>query len=162
MTLTFVNPNPASSSGPAQAEKTDGLTREDLEQFTASIMAGENALARRRDLSEMHKRLMTALAEIDKTAGAEGIPTAARLDTIERGMSSIESALRIELAPLLRDIVNEALEARSEPKRRSLASLVFGAAIFASGIGAGMFYAAHPADVTSFFSIAASTSADIK
>ncbi|MDT8853479.1 hypothetical protein RNZ50_00225 [Paracoccaceae bacterium Fryx2] len=90
---------------------------QDLRALIAALTQGEDALARRRDLGELHKRLVAMMATLNTGLGEaqaarvreDRAELVARLDQIERAVNSMDGALRIELEPMLRGLVQEAV-----------------------------------------------------
>lgn len=114
------------------------LRDDDLQNIYAALTKGEGALARRRDLGEMHKRLVAMITTLNQGLGDAQTAKAAadreiidqRLDQMERAVNSMDGALRIELEPMLRTIVSQAVDANSvrglgRPVRLSLIAFFF-------------------------------------
>lgn len=114
---------PATAVPPAGAS---GLTP-DSRALLRALTEGDFALARRKDLGELLRRLQA------QTAPDAALPDD-RLDRLEGSLNRIDGALRIELAPILKAAVAEGLAAgQTRPARRSrgvvllfLAGLVLG------------------------------------
>jgi hypothetical protein len=108
----FVSP-PATPTAAFAPNPEIGLRDAELRLLLAQLTKGEEALARRKDLTELHKRVVTMFTTLNQGL-AEGQAAkaqedrqqlVARLDAIERGVNGMEGALRIELEPLVRNIV---------------------------------------------------------
>ncbi|MGB8814201.1 MAG: hypothetical protein WCC57_13570 [Paracoccaceae bacterium] len=133
------------------AEKATNTTKlnVDLAALKALLMEGENALAKRKDIGELHKRIITALTTLNQGLGeAQAMRVAedrtqliAKLDEVERAINSMEGALRIELEPMLRNIVHEAAEQLDARPRRLWRMSSIAAVFFAIGLAVGAFYA---------------------
>jgi hypothetical protein len=78
------------------------------------LTEGDMALARRKDLGELLRRLQASASP------AEGTVPSDRLDRLEGSLNRIDGALRIELAPILKAAVAEGMAAdRTRPVRRN-------------------------------------------
>lgn len=148
MTLTFVNHDsvrvPAAEGAPAAPVRPDLRA---IEAQLATLLSEENPVARRRDLAQVHKRLMDAMAELEKGMAQRTDPARAasvlkRLEALERGMTSVESALRIELEPLLQRVVADHAEQRSAQRQRLAPTILFTSVLFLAGLGLGAIYSA--------------------
>lgn len=148
MTLTFVNHDsvrvPAAEGAPAAAVRPD---LRGIEAQLASLLSEENPVARRRDLALVHKRLMEAMDNLEKGMAQRTDPARAasvlkRLEALERGMTSVESALRIELEPLLQRVVADHAEQRSAQRQRLAPVILFTSVLFLAGLGLGAVYSA--------------------
>lgn len=105
-------------------------------------------LAQRKDIVELHNRLATMLATLNKTlengttqkAQKDRAELVAKLDKVEDAVNKMEGTLRIELEPMLREMVEEAISQnpapRTRPTIRALAIIVF----FVSGLALGSAY----------------------
>lgn len=127
MNQTFQRPEEASA---AQVEA-------DLRALFQQMMEGETALARRRDIGELHRRLLSAIGP----AAEEARPLLNRLDSVEKSINSMEGALRIELEPMLRAIIDEAVEKRIARPAFSAGRTLLAAGLFVAGLMAGMLFA---------------------
>lgn len=119
-----------------------------LPGLLAAMMEGENALAKRKDIGELHKRLIAALTTMNSgLSEAQAMRVAEdrkqiseKLEEVERAINSMEGALRIELEPMLRNILIDATEQHHAPKRsfsRKFMSLSF---VFSAGLFFGSIY----------------------
>lgn len=89
------------------------------------FLEGEKAFACQKDLIELHKRVVTMFATLNtglgeqqgKKASKDREVLVARLDEMARSVNGIEATLRIELAPMIEKIVDEALAAKVTPAR---------------------------------------------
>ncbi|MGC9371132.1 MAG: hypothetical protein ACP5DX_16475 [Paracoccaceae bacterium] len=84
------------------------------------LSSGDQALAQRRDLVELHKRLVATITSLGeglneaqaKKTELDRKKLGERLDSVEHAVNSMDSALRIELEPLLKRMVEESVERR--------------------------------------------------
>jgi len=101
----------------AQPQPGPRLQDEDLRMLRQALLSGEDALARRSDLVELHKRfvqmfetLNTGLGDMHAArAQADRDALSARIDAMETAVNRMEGALRIELEPVLRQTFAESL-----------------------------------------------------
>lgn len=113
----------------------------------ASKAAGEvksEPLALRRDIAEAHKRTMASLKslrEVTKTeADARHAASETRLAEIDTSLNRIEGALRIEVGPLLRDIMNDCLDSRQPAERHPVVKTMKAVALLLIGTAIGTLY----------------------
>ncbi len=141
------------------------LRDDDLQNIYAALTKGDGGLARRRDLGEMHKRLVAMVTTLNQGLGDAQIAKAAadraelgqRLDQMERAVNSMDGALRIELEPILRTIVTDAVSANNTPRNRQPVSVFLSLVVFIAGIALGAIYAPEIKDISNEV-LAASTS----
>lgn len=96
------------------------LTQGDMQALHATLIKGDAALAQRKDLGELYKRIVTMISTLDtglsERQEAQGKSThkllSTRLDSMERTINQVEGALRIEMEPMLRTTVNKAINDR--------------------------------------------------
>lgn len=138
-----VSPRPASPALDPALAKDIGMAG-----LLATLLEGENAVAKRKDIGELHKRLITALTTMNSgLSEAQAMRVAEdrkqiseKLEEVERAINSMEGALRIELEPMLRNILIDATE-QSHPQKRSLPRVAISTiAIFTLGLGLGTTY----------------------
>lgn len=100
------------------------------------LTEGDMALARRKDLGELLRRLQAAQSSIPA-----GEPALAqdRLDRLEGSLNRIDGALRIELAPILKAAVQDGLAAHrpTAPRARGLWLVLLFLAGCTVGVAAG-------------------------
>ena len=121
------------------------LTEADLRMIHAALIQGDDALARRKDLGEMHKRFVAMITTLQQGLGeaeasrasADRAAVVARLDQVERAINSMEAALRIELEPMLQQTVHDMIAQSSASRkpilRKSLMLLIAALALLAIG-----------------------------
>jgi len=81
------------------------------------LIQGNEALARRKDLGDMYKRIVATITTLDAGLTQRQVTRAdedrallsARLEGMESAINSVEGVLRIELEPLVREAVNHAV-----------------------------------------------------
>lgn len=138
-----VSPRPSPPAAAPEPAKDLGLPG-----LLAALMEGENALAKRKDIGELHKRLITALTTMNNgLSEAQAMRVtedrkqiSEKLEEVERAINSMEGALRIELEPMLRNILIDATE-QSQYQKRSLPRVIFSAlAVFTLGLALGTTY----------------------
>lgn len=94
------------------------------------LTEGDLALARRKDLGELLRRIQATLPAADAPAEAD------RLDRLEGSLNRIDGALRIELAPILKAAVVEGLATgQTRAPRRSRGMVL----LFLAGLALGTF-----------------------
>lgn len=124
------------------------LHDDDLQNIYATLTRGDGALAKRRDLGELHKRLVTMVTTINQGLGEATATKAAedraqidqRLDRMERAVNSMEGALRIELEPMLRTLVSDAVSASSTKRHGRIFPVVLASVVFFAGAGLGVVF----------------------
>lgn len=94
------------------------LTHGDARALHAVLIKGDAALAQRTDLGDLYKRIVTMISTLDtglserQEAQSSKIHNllSTRLDGVERSINEVEGAFRIEMEPMLRATVNQAIE----------------------------------------------------
>jgi hypothetical protein len=130
----FTTP-PATPTAAFAATSESGLRDSELRKLLAALTRGDEALARRKDLTELHKRVVAMFTTLNQglvdtqlnKALEDRAQLVERLDQIERSVNSMEGALRIELEPLLKSIVTGAIE-KSEsgsPRNRANSAMIW-------------------------------------
>lgn len=103
------------------------LGEADAKLLHAVLIRGDQAVARQKDLIEMHKRLVNMFTTLKVGLGEQQARKAAqdrkalvqRLEEMERAVNGMEGVLRIEMAPQLEQMLDAALERRlPRPGRR--------------------------------------------
>lgn len=117
-------PRPAAAVPPAGSVSLSPEGRALLRALTE----GDMALARRKDLGELLRRIQAAAPSADAA-----LPTD-RLDRLEGSLNRIDGALRIELAPILKAAVAEGLATHQGRPVRRARGLVL---LFVAGIALG-------------------------
>lgn len=141
-TTADFHPEPSANSTPRQAAA--GQPAADMRALVVALTQGENALARRKDLGEMHKRLIAHLSQTSEGRLEAGAAQSAedraaillRLDQVERAVNSMEGALRIELEPMLRATLQEIVGGNATKKPRTLPGIL--AALLLVAVSAGI------------------------
>lgn len=114
------------------------LGETDIRKIHAALIKGDDSLARRKDLGEIYKRLVSmfttfehGISEMQATKASEDrAALVERLNEVERSVNSMEGALRIELEPMLRGIVADIVLAKiATPKSRIIQRIVRGAVV---------------------------------
>ncbi|MEX0309020.1 MAG: hypothetical protein AB3N17_02120 [Tateyamaria sp.] len=130
-------------TGPARK-----LSDADAQFLHAALVDGEHAIARQKDMIELHKRIVAMFTTLNSGLGEQQSKKAekdreilvAKLDEMGRAVNGMEAAFRIEMAPVLEQMFVNALETRL-PKRRSKWPLVIVFLLaLASGLGFGAVY----------------------
>ena len=123
---TEQKPNPATPN-PATPEPATPERR-----LLEALTMGENAVARRKDIGELHKRLVAMLSTLQQglsetqanKAADDRAELVARMDQIDGAINSMEAALRIELEPKLELMVRSAfMQSVGRPPNRLFAAL---------------------------------------
>lgn len=145
-------------SGPTPAPV---LTEADIQVIRAALTQGDDSLAKRKDIGEMHKRIVAMFTTLNqglaesqsKKAADDRIAIEQRLEAMERSIDTMEGALRIELPPLLQEMVNGSAAASGKDMPRS--KILTTVAIFCVGIALGSIFSAEVVGtVTHVFSTA--------
>jgi hypothetical protein len=131
-TQTFASAT-KNSDAPQEPGTELRLTTGDARALHAMLVQGNDALARRKDLGDMYKRIVATLTTLDTglterqeaRADSDRALLSARLESMETAINSVEGVLRIELEPLVRAAVDEAVagqlgEARPRGRTRAL------------------------------------------
>lgn len=126
-----------------------GLDPADIAALHAALTNGPDGLVRRRDLGDLHRQtvklfqtLNDGLGEQQRLKAAEDRSVLiARMERLEKSVNAMEGAVRIEMAPLLRGMLDEALAAQAvRQSSRSYRAMWLGAGLTA-GLLAGVFFA---------------------
>jgi hypothetical protein len=130
----FVRPNSGS------------LTPKDAQILLEGLVQGDQALARRKDLGEMYKRIVAMLTTLEtglserQTARADQERSAMseRLDQIERSVNGVEGVLRIEMDQLIRRAIGDSSVGQPrEPSGRRAVRRVMHLAVLCTAVLAG-------------------------
>ncbi|MFC2968695.1 hypothetical protein [Acidimangrovimonas pyrenivorans] len=132
----------------ANAKKPEvARPKSEIEALRQALMQGDEALARRRDIGELHKRIVNMITTLnqgldEKQAARFAEDKAhfvARLEQIERAVNSMEGALRVELEPLLHSMVERAVESRgtARPAKARIALQWLAAGVVGLVVGLG-------------------------
>ncbi|SES39035.1 hypothetical protein SAMN04490244_1154 [Tranquillimonas rosea] len=117
------------------------LSEADLTALRGSLGKGLSGFARQGDIVELHKRVGEMFdrlpARMGETLEAREAAAAARLEAMEGAVNGLEGAVRIELGPMVRDAVAEALAAERRPARRRLGAALTVLAALALGVALG-------------------------
>lgn len=97
-----------------------GLTETDIREIRNALIQGEDSLARRKDIGEMHKRIVNMFSTLnqglresqDKKSAEDRVAIERRLEAMERSIDTMEGALRIELPPMLHEMIIEVTSAK--------------------------------------------------
>lgn len=125
--------------------------KSELEALRLALTQGDEALARRRDIGELHKRIVNMITTLnqgldEKQAARFAEDKAhfvARLDQIERAVNSMEGALRVELEPLLRTMVESAVESRGTARPATARNALQWLAAGIAGIALGFVFSSE-------------------
>lgn len=101
----------------------------DIAALHAALTKGTDGLARKRDLGDMHRQTVKLFQTLNEGLGEQQRSKAAedrnvliaRMERLENSVNAMEGAVRIEMVPLLRNMLNEALAAqvvRQSPRSR--------------------------------------------
>ncbi len=140
------------------------LTEADIQSIRRALTQGEDSLAKRKDIGEMHKRIVAMFATLnqglaesqDKKAADDRIAIERRLEAMERSIDTMEGALRIELPPMLQEMVIEVAAARNSGRAMPTSRIVMWTVVFCIGMAIGSFLPTSIASaVTSIFSTTA-------
>ena len=143
----FVSP-PATPTGHYAATPEAEPNDVELRKLLALLTKGDEALAKRKDLTELHKRIVTMFTTLNQglvegqTAKAQQdrVQLVQRLDEVERAINSMEGALRIELEPLIRNIVAATVSQNKNPQKISARHWVGLGFVLCGGIALGAYY----------------------
>ena len=115
--MNQANRKPAEPVMPVPDQQSEGT-----EALIERLTTGETAVAQRRDLGELHKRLVTMITSMTEGLGEaqakrdqrhEGA-IGERFEALEHAVNGLESALRIELEPM---IARSVAEVSGQPRR---------------------------------------------
>jgi hypothetical protein len=120
--MNQIQPTPKVESTKSQMS----LTKSEVAAIHRMLISGEHAVAKKADLAELHKRNVQLFATLkdglgamsEKKAAEDRASVLARLDEMEQSVNSMEGMLRIEMAPKLREMLNEMLEEVQPRKSR--------------------------------------------
>lgn len=121
------------------------LTTADALLVHRALMSQDNGLARRSDLTELHKRIVQmiqTLAEglgdsIAKKTAKDRNELTLRIDVLEESVNRMEGALRIEFEPVLRAAMRDVMAEQAAPKRHLGRKLAWTGIVLAAGLVAG-------------------------
>ena len=125
-----------------------GLREGDVRKLIALLSKGDDALARRKDLTELHKRIVTMFATLNQglvetqeaKARDDRTELVQRLDQVERAVNGMEGALRIELEPMMRNIVRAEIDRTGKNQGKNPMRAVWIAIGLAGAIALGAYY----------------------
>jgi hypothetical protein len=140
----FVSP-PAT---PAGSTPENGVQNSELRKLVAVLTTGEEGLAKRKDLTELHKRIVAMFTTLNQglvegqsvRAQEDRAQLIQRLDEVERAVNSMEGALRIELEPLIRNVVAAAVSKIDNKPRKSALGLAWVSLILGGAVLFGAYY----------------------
>ena len=120
----------------------------DLQNIRSALTKGDDGLAKRKDLGEMHKRFVAMFTTLNQGISEAQISKAAedraqidqRMDQMERALNSMEGALRIELGPMLERMVSEVISKSDLNRRPHSWRSISVAIIFVVGVAMGAFF----------------------
>lgn len=160
-------PKAAKTDAPKESASELRLTTGDARALHAMLVQGNDALARRKDLGDMYKRIVATLTTLDTglterqeaRADSDRALLSARLESMETAINSVEGVLRIELEPLVRAAVDEAVagqlgEARPRGGARAVGRRAMQLAVLCGTLYAG---AVFSGEIKSFTSDASET-----
>lgn len=147
-THEFISSQPNKPNETLKKRQDPILTAADGVLVHRTLMAQEDGLARREDLTELHKRIVKMfqrLAEglgdsMAKKAAADRAGLTARIDAMEDSINRMEGALRIEFEPVLRNAMADVLAKQDRPKKRPLRTIFRTGAVLAGGLAFGVMY----------------------
>lgn len=148
---SLLQPGPEKQADPGRAkeqvEQVPASSAEaDMQRLRQLLTEGEPALARRADLAELHKRIVSlfetlnhgvgemyaAKAEQDRTVLSE------RIDGLETAVNRMEGALRIEFEPVMREALSQVVAEHQETRNPSRWGRVLGGVfVLAAGLAVG-------------------------
>ncbi|MFX0543664.1 hypothetical protein ACEWPM_018455 [Roseovarius sp. S4756] len=135
----------AKAPKPSQPSKPQ-LTAADVQMIHKFLMSQEDGLARRGDLTELHKRIVQMLQTLSQAVGEtitkkgadDRKELTARIDTLEDAVNRMEGALRIEFEPVLRKAMADVVAERAMPKRRLGRQMFWTGVILTAGLALGV------------------------
>ena len=138
--------NPKDRPPPASAPS---LSEADVEAVRKALSKGMSGYARQGDIIELHKRigerfesLPARMHDLDKSNHDSIL---ARVDQLNGTLNSLEAAVRIELAPLLSDVIAQAVAGGTRRPRR-LATLLALVCALVAGMAVGVLFQEPLAD----------------
>ena len=132
-----------STSSPTTKSMDGPVLRSDLRKLQNLLMNGDDSIARRKDIGEFHKRIVSLFTTLNQGLGEQSAIKAAedraqidaRLNAMEQAVNKMEGALRIELAPLMKAVVQDAVQARPVARPSTVWVKVIAALIAGVGVG---------------------------
>jgi len=120
----------------------------DLQNIRSALTKGEDGLAKRKDLGEMHKRLVAMFTTLNQGISENHAAKAAedraqigqRMDQMEHALNSMEGALRIELGPMLEKMVADVISKSSLSRRPHSWRSLSVAIVFVVGVALGAIF----------------------
>jgi len=138
----------ASSTNHVESAAIPILQDIDLRNIRSALTKGEDGLAKRKDLGEMHKRLVAMFTTLNQGISENHAAKAAedraqigqRMDQMEHALNSMEGALRIELGPMLEKMVADVISKSSLSRRPQSWRSLSVAVIFVIGVALGAIF----------------------
>lgn len=128
----------------SQGAKPD--TQPDLERMRAYLGQGLAGFARQGDIVELHKRMGEKFAalpeELADHVSRQNAPIMERLEELETALNRLEGALRIELPPMLSDVIATSVQDQA-PRRRKGLRLLGAIVLLALGVASGVIFQAE-------------------
>ncbi|SEW41986.1 hypothetical protein SAMN04488515_2905 [Cognatiyoonia koreensis] len=126
-------------------------TKPVADPLASLVGTGPETVARRKDIGELHKRLVAMITTVGTGFGEaeaarierDRAVLSSRLDDVERAVNSMEGALRIELEPMLRSIVADATAQRQSRIGTKILKFLGLGVIFGGGLVVGGIFAAE-------------------
>lgn len=96
------------------------LTHGDARALHSVLTKGDEAVAQRKDLGDLYRRIVTMISTLDTGLSERQVSCdteihtllSTRLDEMAHAINEVEGALRIEMEPLLRKTVSQAIDDR--------------------------------------------------
>lgn len=132
------------------------ITKADAQFLQSVLVEGEQAIARQRDMVEMHKRIVSMFSTLKiglseqhaKKASEDRAALVQKLNKMESSVNGLEGALRIEMAPQLEQMLEVALDRRvprEKQRRFGLLGILMASIV---SLAAGARYSVEIIDIT--------------
>lgn len=139
------SPNRAPDSSGQSRGHPAKLTKTEMQLLQRMLTEGDLALARRSDMGELYKRIVTLFETLNQGVGEMYVAKAeqdrsmlsTRIDGLEDAVNRMEGALRIEFEPVLRQTLSQVVaeQSNAKPARRGRVILTVG--ILLAGLALG-------------------------
>ncbi|GGA12388.1 hypothetical protein [Neptunicoccus cionae] len=140
--------NPEVKPRQSLGTKLNGYSETEAKILQGFLVAGEKPIAKREDVIELYNRMVTLLRALNESltekqdgrSKQERIHLESRFDQIDGAVNSMEGALRIELAPLLSQVVEEQFERHAKVKAKKPRAILSKISLIAVGLAAGILW----------------------
>lgn len=139
---------PSARPSPPTGPGSD-INMKEIAALQSALLRGPDALARQRDLGEMHRRIVELFQTLNQGLSEQQLRKAAedrsaliaRIDRMEKAVNAMEGAVRIEMAPMMRGMLDEALDSHHARQRHVGNTSFWASCTLGVGLALGVFFA---------------------